>query len=125
MSDAMRKLGSALNDPFQNNLVFQFGGFATGLILWLIFSRKFVMEPTKGIWYALIGGALIAVFNTLLFKALAIGPGVSTIVPIIRVGGVLLVASFGVLLFQEKLTWNLGAGILLSIAGIYFILAGK
>ncbi|MBX4191881.1 EamA family transporter [Candidatus Parcubacteria bacterium] len=125
MSDAMRKLGSTLQDPFQNNLVFQIGSVTTALILWLVFSRHFELQPTRGIVYALIGGSLIAVFTALLFKALAIGPGVSTVVPIIRVGGILLVGLFGVLFFQEKLTWSMALGGLLALGGVYLILSGK
>jgi uncharacterized membrane protein len=119
-SDLFRKLGSSLKDPFFSNLVFQSGTFATAIILYLLFSRRTEGNP-KGMLYAVIGGVLISIFTTFTFKALSVGPGVSTVIPIIRVGAVLLVATLGVLLFKDKLTWHLMTGIILASAGVYLI----
>lgn len=120
VSDLFRKLGSNLHDPFLSNLIFQAGSFTTAIILYLVFSRHYENNQ-KGILYAVIGGVLISVFTTFTFKALSSGPGVSTVIPIIRVGAVLLVALLGVLLFKDKLTWNLVTGIILASIGVYLI----
>jgi uncharacterized membrane protein len=120
ISDLFRKLGSNLHDPFLSNLIFQAGSFTTAIILFLVFSRNFENNQ-KGILYAIIGGVLISIFTTFTFKALSSGPGVSTVIPVIRVGSVLLVALLGVLLFKDKLTWNLVTGILLASIGVYLI----
>jgi|SRR5579872_4201958 len=120
ISDLFRKLGSNLHDPFLSNLIFQAGSFTTAIILFLVFSRHYENNQ-KGILYAVIGGILISIFTTFTFKALSSGPGVSTVIPIIRVGAVLLVAILGVLLFKDKLTWNLVAGIVLASIGVYLI----
>lgn len=120
ISDLFRKLSSNLNDAFFSNLLFQAGGFFMGIILYLLFSRKVEPNP-KGVMFALIGGLLISIFTSLTFKALAAGPGISTVIPVIRVGGVLLVAILGVLLFRDRLTWQLILGIILACSGIYLI----
>ena len=120
ISDLFRKLGSNLHDPFLSNLIFQAGSFTTAIILFLVFSRHYENNQ-KGILYAIIGGVLISIFTTFTFKALSSGPGVSTVIPIIRVGAVLLVALLGVLLFKDKLTWNLVTGIVLASIGVYLI----
>ena len=123
-SDLFRKLGSNLNDPFLNNLIFQIGSVSMAISLWLLFSRKF--EPnTRGIAYALAGGMLVSIFTALFFKALANGPGISVVAPFVRVGGIVLVVIFGVLLFREKITWGMGAGIVLALSGVYLIFSGK
>lgn len=120
ISDLFRKLGSNLKDPFLSNLIFQSGSITTAIILYLLFSRKFESNSI-GMLYAVIGGILVSIFTTFSFKALEVGPSVSTVIPVIRVGGVLLVAVLGVLIFKDKLTINLVAGILFALIGIYLI----
>lgn len=120
VSDLFRKLGSNLKDPFLSNLIFQSGSITTAIILYLLFSRRFESNQ-QGIIFAVIGGILVSIFSTFSFKALEIGPSVSTVIPVIRVGGVLLVVILGVLVFKDKLTLNLVSGILLALVGIYLI----
>jgi uncharacterized membrane protein len=124
ISDLFRKLGSNLKDPFFSNVLFQGASFATALILYLIFSRKLEGNP-QGMMYAFIGGIFISVFTALSFKALADGPGVSTVMPLLRIGVVLLVVVLGILLFREKLTWNIVLGVLLAGSGVYLLFLNK
>ncbi|HSA83301.1 MAG TPA: EamA family transporter [Patescibacteria group bacterium] len=124
ISDLFRKLGSNLRDPFLSNLLFQGAGFATAIILYFIFSRKLEGNP-YGILYAAIGGIFISIFTALSFKALSDGPGVSTVMPVLRIGVVLLVVILGILLFREKLTWNIVLGVLLAGSGVYILFLNK
>lgn len=124
ISDLFRKLGSNLKDPFLSNLIFQGGGFAMAIIIYLFFSRNTEGNP-KGIVYALIGGLLISIFTTFSFKALSDGPGVSTVIPVIRIGVVLLVVVLGVLLFKDRVTWNLVLGVILASTGVYLLFLNK
>jgi len=124
ISDLFRKLGSNLKDPFFSNMIFQLGSITTAVILYLLFSRRLEGNP-KGMLYALIGGLLISIFTTFTFKALADGPGVSTVIPVVRIGGVLLVAILGILIFREKLTAHIVFGILFSMIGVYLLLSNK
>lgn len=124
ISDLFRKLGSNLKDPFLSNLVFQVGAVSTAVILYLLFSRK-IEGNHQGILYALIGGILISIFTTLSFKALGDGPGVSTVMPVIRIGVVLLVVILGVLLFKDKPTWNIIVGTILASTGVYILFLNK
>jgi uncharacterized membrane protein len=119
-SDLFRKLGSNLKDPFFSNLIFQSASFTMAIVLFLLFSRNYE-NNSRGMTYAVIGGILISIFTTFTFKALSSGPGVSTVIPIIRVGAVLLVAALGVLLFKDKLTWHLVAGVVFASLGVYLI----
>ena len=123
-SDLFRKLGSNLKDPFTANLFSQIGSFSIAIILFLLFSRKFESNPT-GMTYAFIAGVLISFSTVLFFKALSIGPGVSTVAPVIRVGGVLFVAILGIIIFRDKLTWNVVLGIVLASSGIYLLFLNK
>lgn len=124
ISDLFRKLGSNLHDPFLSNLIFQIGSVSMAFFLWMLFSRKFDGH-SRGVVYALIGGLLISVFTALTFKALELGPGVSTVMPIVRVGGVLLVATLGILILKDKVTFNLALGLFLALSGIVLMATAK
>lgn len=124
VSDIFRKLGSQLKDPFFSNLIFQAASFTTAILLYLIFSRR-IEGSTQGMMYAVIGGILISIFTTFSFKALDLGPGVSTVIPFIRIGVVALVVVLGILLLREKLTWNIIAGLVLAGAGVYLLSMNK
>jgi len=124
ISDLFRKLGSNLKDPFLSNVIFQAASFATALILYFLFSKKLEGNP-QGMLYALIGGVLISIFTTFSFKALSDGPNVSTVIPVIRIGVVLLVVILGVLIFKDKLTWNIIFGILLASTGVFLLSLNK
>ncbi|MDA1316958.1 MAG: EamA family transporter [bacterium] len=123
-SDIFRKLASNLHDPFFTALIFQIGSIVTTVILYLLFSRK-IESNTPAIGYAFAGGVLIAIFTLFSFKALSTGPGVSTVIPILRVGGIALVVIFGIVLLREKMTLMSMIGLILSLAGIYFMYVGK
>lgn len=120
VSDLFRKLGSGLKDPLFANLVFQIGASSTAIIMYLLLSRKIEYNP-RSMSFAFIGGALISVFTLFSFKALSIGPGVSTVMPILRIGMVSLVAVLGVIVLKESLTMQKVFGLLLSAAGIYLL----
>lgn len=120
ISDLFRKLASNLKDPFFTNLVFQLSATSFAVITYLIFSRKIQNDP-KNIFFAFLGGVTIAAFSLFSFKALAMGPGVSTVIPILRVGGVTLVAILGILILKEKLTIQSVLGLIFSAIGIYLL----
>jgi uncharacterized membrane protein len=126
LADIFRKYGSTINDPFLNNLVFQAAAFITAFVLYMIFSRKAIPEAHTNIMpYIIVGGLFVSLFTTFFFKALTLGPGVSTVAPIVRAGGIITVAILGLILFHEKLTWNLTAGIVLASVGIYLLFLNK
>ena len=56
------------------------------------------------------------------FRALSLGP-VSKVAPIDKLSFVIAVV-FGLILFQEKVTWQLGVGVALIVAGVLFTLKG-
>lgn len=123
-SDIFRKIASGLKDPFFTNLVFQSGAFTAGILLYLFFSRKVENNP-RDIIFAVLGGMTISVFSFFSFKALATGPGVSVVMPVMRIGGVAVVTLLGVILLKEKLSPQTFAGLILSSIGIYLIFSNK
>jgi uncharacterized membrane protein len=124
VSDLFRKLALGLKDPLFTNLVFQSAAFSTAIILFLLFGRKTENNP-KYILYAIIAGITICTFSILSFKALSTGPGVSVVMPVLRIGGVSLVAILGIFILKEKLTFQTIFGLLFSGIGIYLLFLNK
>lgn len=124
MADLFRKFGSAIDDPFLNNLIFQLGAVVMAFVLYMLFSRK-PIPHNQLMLVIFVGGFFVSLFTSFFFKALSIGPGVSTIAPIVRAGGVITVALLGVILLHEKLTWNLVAGVIFASIGIYLMFLNK
>lgn len=120
LSDLFRKFGSAVKDPFLDNLVFQTAAFMSAIVLYILFSRKPVPNDNT-MTYVILGGICISLFTTFFFKTLTVGPGISVVAPIIRAGALILVALLGVILLHERLTWNLLTGIIFACIGIYLM----
>lgn len=117
VSDMFRKLAAQeLASPFFANVLFQFAAFSTGMTLFLT-NRKIDNNP-RGIFYALLGGMLVALFTFFSFRTLAIGPGVSVVMPILRVGGVSLVAVLGIVVLRDSVTLVKIVGLIFAVTGI-------
>lgn len=123
VSDLFRKLGAEIKYPVFANFIFQLSSFSTAAILFLM--EKKVDNHNNGILYAVIGGILISVFSILSFKALHDGPGVSVVMPALRIGGVSLVAILGIIILREKLTTHTFLGLIFSAIGIYLLFSNK
>lgn len=124
ISDIFRKLGSSIKDPFLANALFQTGSFLTGMILYLLFSRRTQFESRAGV-FAFVGGALICTFTLLSFKALSTGPGVAVVMPVLRIGGIVLTVLLGILFLRERLNAQTLVGLVFSIVGIYLLFSQK
>ncbi len=124
VSDIFRKLASNLKDPFFTNLVFQTAASITTVITYLIFSRNVENDP-KGIIYAILGGVTIATFSLFSFKALSTGPGVSVVMPVLRIGGISFLVLLGIIFLKEKISTQTIIGLLFSVIGIYLLFSNK
>lgn len=124
VSDIFRKWASTIKDPFWTNFLFQLGAISAGLLLFLLFSKN-AESTSKQNAIAFVSGFLISLFSLFSFKALATGPGVSIVMPVLRIGGVALVAALGVVLLKEKFTLQTLIGLLFSSIGMYLLFTSK
>lgn len=69
---------------------------------------------------ALVGVSfmMVVAFLSGLFAA---GANLSVAVPVVRLTGIVIAAVLGIVVLREPLTWRLGLGALLTLAGVYFI----
>lgn len=119
VSDMFRKLAAQELSPYFANVLFQFAAFSTGMTLFLT-HRKIDNNP-RGILFAVIGGMLVAMFTFFSFRTLAIGPGVSVVMPVLRVGGVSLVAVLGVVVLKDSVSLIKIVGLIFAVTGIIML----
>jgi uncharacterized membrane protein len=120
VSDLFRKFASQMKDPFFANVAFQIGSITAALVYFLLFSRKIEDNP-KLTLFSFIGGFLISTFTLISFKALALGPGASTVIPVLRIGGITLLVLLGVFFLREQLSGAKIIGLGLSFMGLYLL----
>ncbi len=118
-SDVFRKFASSSRDPYFITLIFHFTAFITAYILFYA-NRKYVID-SKEIAFASISGILIAVATVYSIRSMTAGPGVSTVMPIVRMGGMMIAVIIGIVVLKEKVTIHLLLGILFSCVGIYLL----
>lgn len=124
LSDTIRKVISHMGDAYLVNLLFQFAAFCAAAVLYLSFSRQTEFSSKLTLW-AFIGGSLISIFTMFSLKALAAGPGASTVIPVLRIGGVTFAVILGIFLLKEHFSIHKLIGVILSGAGIYLLFTSK
>ena len=120
ISDVFRKLASGFSDPFFANLIFQMGSITAAVLAWSVFSRKSLLDP-KLMTFAFLGGLFISTFTLISFKTLAIGPGASTVLPFLRIGGIVLLVIMGILFLKESFTAVKAIGLVFSFIGLFLL----
>ena len=76
-----------------------------------------------GVFYSLIAGILIGLATIFFMKMFATGVNLSIGIPFVRIGIVLLASLLGVFLLKEGVTARYLIGFLLSLLGLYFLIA--
>ncbi len=125
ISDLFRKLSSQqISIPAFANLMFQTGSILSAISVFILSDRKMIANP-QGIIFAILGGFLVSLATVFSFRALIAGPGLSVVMPAIRIGSVALVAILGILVLKEKLSTQTFFGLIFSAVGIYLLFSNK
>ncbi len=95
---------------------------AWGLVLARGEAKDLASLPQKTLLFLVLSGLATGASWMCYFKALALGP-VSKVAPIDKLSFV-LAAILAVVFLREKLTWPLGVGCLLIVAGVLLTLKG-
>ena len=97
--------------------------FSVGLI-WFLMDRVNglpLRASAAGVASAIGVGLSFSVVLISMYAAFAAGAPLSVTSPIVRLGGLIVAAVCGVLIWNEPLTPRYAAGVLLSIIGVYLI----
>lgn len=91
-------------------------------VAWERLTNTSQMLTREGVAASMLVGisfSLVVVFLSLTF---ANGANLSVASPTIRLLGIILASTLGILVLGEQFSWRYGLGVLLTLAGIYFII---
>lgn len=88
----------------------------SGVIAFVTKQTNLASLTTRNWTFLALSGVATGLSWLCYFRALQLGP-VSVVAPIDKLSFVIAVV-LGIALFQERLTWNLGIGVLLIVAGV-------
>lgn len=75
----------------------------------------------EGVLWSISTGIAFSLFTALLFILFSSGVNLSIGSPVVRMGGILLAATLGVIVFREGLNLKYLIGFILAVVGIYLV----
>ncbi len=93
--------------------------------IWVLWTRAHepLMFTRDGVLWSIVTGISFGVFTGLLFLLFSQGVNLSIGTPVIRMGGIVLAATLGILVFREGFNWQYAIGFILAVVGIYLVVA--
>ena len=121
-ADFFVKLASNKISSSMGMLVYGATTFTVGLtwVAYLKVTKQPLLITPQGLLYSLAVGIAFSVVTLLLYLTFA-RISVSIGSPTIRVMGILLASTFGILLLNEPFTWRYLFGLILTVAGVALI----
>lgn len=91
--------------------------------LWLVWTRAHepILVTGTGVLWAVATGISFGVFTGLLFLLFSQGVDLSIGTPVIRMGGIVVAATLGIIILREGLNWQYVIGFLLAAIGIFLV----
>ncbi len=92
-------------------------------LLWVLWTRtqEPLMVTRDGVLWSVVTGLAFGVFTGILFLLFSQGVNLSIGSPIIRMGGIILAATLGILVFREGVNWQYLLGFTLAVIGILLV----
>ena len=123
-ADFFLKLSSTRISNSAGALVYAFAAIALPAlwVAWQKFTGGSFLITTEGVLASIMVGVsfrLVVVFLSMVFAG---GGNLSVAAPTIRLSALLLASALGILVLGEPLTWRYAFGVILTFAGIYFII---
>jgi transporter family protein len=108
--------------PSLGTLIYALGA-ALPPIIWLLWTRAHepIMITPPGLFWAIATGLSFGVFTGLLFLLFSQGVDLSIGTPVIRMGGIVVAATLGIIVLREGLNWQYVIGFILATAGIVLV----
>ena len=91
--------------------------------IWVLWTRaqEPLMLTRDGVLWSIVTGLAFGVFTGLLFLIFSQGIDLSIGTPVIRMGGIVLAATLGILVFREGFNWQYLIGFALAAIGIFLV----
>jgi drug/metabolite transporter (DMT)-like permease len=92
-------------------------------LLWVLWTRAHepIVVTPPGVMWAIATGISFGVFTSLLFLLFSQGVDLSIGTPVIRMGGIVVAATLGIIILREGLNWQYVIGFILAAVGILLV----
>jgi len=123
VGDFFSKLAAGKTSPYISAMLVSFGAIITVGVYFLFVKNQpgNMLVSKAGVIYALLGGISIGVGMIFFFGLFSRGAEIATAQPIIKSAVVLSAVLLGLIVLREKMSLMQVIGMVLSIAGIYFL----
>lgn len=123
VGDFFSKLAAVRMSPYLSAMLMSFSAIITvAIYLMFVRAQPGAMSFSKlGAFYAVLGGISIGAGMVFFFGLFSKGADIATAQPVIKSAVVLSAVLLGVIVLREKMSLMQVVGMVLSIAGIYFL----
>jgi uncharacterized membrane protein len=122
-ADVFVKMAAGKLPNSLGTLIYGAVAFAVGLTWFLVDRARggLGQTSTTGVVYAVGVGIAFSAVTVGLYGAFRGGAPLSVTSPLVRLAGLIVASSFGVLIWNEPFTPRYVLGLCLAVAGVYFI----
>ena len=90
-----------------------------------IIGTKLLEVKQHGWLFATLAGISVGLLSMTFIRVFAEGANVALGITVVRAGGIVIATLIGVLILKEDITLRTAFGILLSVVGVYMVIAGR
>ncbi len=122
LADFCIKESSGRISPSLGTLIYAVTTIAIPLV-WTIWTRANggLQVTQDGILWSIGTGVAFSVFTGMVFFIFSAGVNLSIGSPVIRMGGIVLAATLGIVVFREGINWQYIIGFVLAAIGIFLV----
>lgn len=123
LADFSVKEASGKISPSLGTMIYAATALGVALV-WVLWSRsqETLFITSRGMIWSITTGLAFGTFTALLFTVFTSGVNLSIGIPVIRLGGIMLAAMLGILVFNESVSSRYVIGFALTICGILLII---
>jgi uncharacterized membrane protein len=122
LADLSTKQSAGKISPSLGTLIYAVTTIAIPLV-WTLWTRaNGGLQITRdGVLWSIAVGVCFSIFTGLMFLLFSQGVNLSIGSPIVRMGGIVLAATLGIVVFREGLNWQYLIGFALAAIGIFLV----
>ncbi|HEX7588980.1 MAG TPA: hypothetical protein VF478_11745 [Anaerolineae bacterium] len=122
LADLSTKQSAGKISPSLGTLIYAVTTIAIPLV-WTIWTRSNggLQITREGVLWSISVGVCFSIFTGLMFLIFSQGVNLSVGSPVVRMGGIVLAATLGIVVFREGLNLQYLVGFLLAAVGIFLV----
>lgn len=122
LADFCIKQSSGRISPSLGTLIYAVTTIAIPLVWTLWTEAQGGLQVTQeGVLWSIGTGIAFSVFTGMIFFVFSAGVNLSIGSPVIRMGGIVIAATLGILVFREGINWQYVIGFVLAAIGIFLV----